>query len=491
MSVLTTCRALAETWGPTWLVPAGNSHPEYYRQITIGTGRIIRSNEDTTNSIDGAVSCHWEFGTSPPRTFTDNLPESALIPKRMKILIGGMSKSALETNHKCTYTLDNLERDYGLYMSPLGTMASSWTYNERQVGLTASQYIGISVMGTQKKVPCITQKQSIWNKWTNQPSRANPHVLNLYLGVQISHCTGNARRVKLRDVMAMKQIQSLLERQFPDWKDTEFGPSFQSALQSSSDQAIVDVWLKHYKCRSQMAELVCYVLELLDKTGMSAAGFTAALLNRQRELSVPLQTRLNQWVEFVEDSHLTAVYALIDDKCLIHKDGASTINHIALCTSSPFASDTLKHFTVFQTQLTVPSTTIDRDKIFLNQRGCLQRVSSTGEGVHVVTWESSRARELGIRLCHLLRSKLPSALSRELQDAGELGGERVQILVRSSAPSHGGLPAERKSNNKEASPAHLRNPLPSVRLEYRANEDDSLIMLEVGSDGQCRRTEAL
>jgi hypothetical protein len=115
-------------------------------------------------------------------------------------------------------------------MFPLGTVASSWAFDERQVGFSASQYVGITVLGTQKKLPCTTQKQAIWNKWTNQPTRANPRMLNSYLGVEISHCTGNARRVKLRDIFTMKPIQALIDRQFPDLLSLEFGMSLQAAF---------------------------------------------------------------------------------------------------------------------------------------------------------------------------------------------------------------------------------------------------------------------
>ncbi|KAK0101072.1 hypothetical protein ONS96_006300 [Cadophora gregata f. sp. sojae] len=487
LSILTTFRALAETWGPIWLVSAGNDHSDYYKQINIGTGRIVRVTQDAPCPIEGAVSCHWLPGSPLPRYCIVELQESALIPKTQKLLIGANFLPALGINPKCTYSLYDLERDYGLCMSPLGTMAGSWAYDERQVGFTASQYIGISVMGTQKKVPCITQKRSVWNTWTNQPSRANPHVLNLYLGVEISHCTGNARRVKLRDVIAMKQVQSLLERQFPDWKEKDFGLDLRSALLSSSDHAIVDVWLKHHKSRTHMAELVCCVLELLDKTGMSASGFGAALLNGQRELSMPVQTRLNRWVAFLEDSHLTAVYAIVNDACLIHKEYDPTTDCIALCNSENPISGTPKGFTVLQTQLTVPHATITKEKLVLNQRGLLQRISRTHDGVHMATWESSKTREFGSRLGHLLRSKQPSALSRELQDAEELGGEHVQILVKSTTPSHGGLPEKR--NTKCQEPVQLQNRDSSQPIRIGSSMDDNescdtLVMLQVGGDQQ-------
>ena len=89
----------------------------------------------------------------------------------------------------------------------------------------------------------------------------------------------------------MAPIQALLSRQFPDWLSTDFGASLQAAFYSEKDREIEDVWVKHYKCRDQMAELVCSVLETLEKTGTEAGKFSAAFLNHNRELSMPVELR--------------------------------------------------------------------------------------------------------------------------------------------------------------------------------------------------------
>jgi hypothetical protein len=332
------------------------------------------------------------------------------------------------------YKLDDLERDFGLHMTPLGTSASSWALDERQVGFSASQYVGVTLVGTQKKLPRTTQKQAIWNKWKNSPMQANSLILNSYLGVEISHCTGNARRLPIRYLFTMKPIQALLVRQFPDWLTSEFGADLQAAFFSDHDQAIEDVWIKHYKSRDKIAELVCCVLELLDKTGARGGNFNAAFLNENRELSVPIELRLNSWCEFLEDSHLTAVYAIINENCLV----SAELGHLmAGCNSIPQITTS---FTALETKIAFPHEETTSDKIRLHQRGCLQRLSNPDDQIQILIWKMGKVSELGRRLW---RSKETKPMGREMQNRYELGGKHVPVVVKSTAPSYGGLPTKR------------------------------------------------
>jgi hypothetical protein len=440
LSILTSIEAFADTWGPIWKVPAGKHFPNCIRQLNVSTGWICRTENAMSCSIEGATPCHW-FNSSGGLPLP--LPQdcdSALIRENQKLLIGGLNNSSLETNETCSYQLNDLETGYGLYMTPLGTATSSWTMSERQVGVSASQYIGVTLLGTQKKVPCTTQKQAIWNKWTNQPSRANPRILNSYLGVEISHCTGNARRIQLRELFAMKPVQALIGRQFPDWISSDFGLSLYKAFHSTEDTLIEETWVKHCKSRIQIAEIVCCVLEMLEKTGSVPGRFSAAFLNQNRELSMPLDLRLNSWAEFLEDSHLTAIYAIFNGRCL---DGVELGNFISTCNSATSKSSS---FTVLETQIAIPHAESSPDTLWLDQRGYLQRVSRSHDNVQIHTWDLGRARELRGKLGRFLGSNKCQNLSREVQDKCELGGRHISVLVKSTTPSFGGLPAKRATH---------------------------------------------
>ena len=461
ISILTTIESLADTWGPVWEVSAGLSFPNYIRQLNLSTGLICKARTEFECPIEGAIPCHWfnSSGMIPLPSPMDY--DNCLIRKNSRLLIGGLWDTTLTRNRACSYKLDDLERDYGLRMTPLGTSPSWWAFDQRQIGFSASHYLGITAAGTQKKNPRVTQKQAIWNKWKNEPKRANPRILNLYLGVEISHCTGNARRVPLRNLFTMKPIQSLLGRQFPEWLSTEFGLSLQAAFYSDNDGTIEDVWVKHHKYREQMAEIVCCVLELLEKTGTEAGKFSAAFLNHNRELSLPVELRLNSWAEFLEDSDLTAVYAIVNETCL---DTSERGHFFSTCNSSNTAKSA---FTAFETQIAVPLEQLSNERILVNQRGCFQRVSKPDEDPQVLIWELGKVRELGGKLGRMLGAKQSQVLSREVQEKYELGGQHLPVLVKSAIPSFGGHPARRTGRMSTSigqtagNVTPLSNPLPN------------------------------
>jgi len=435
LSILTSIAAFADTWGPIWEVAVGEYYPNYIRQLNVSTGLICRAQTDTECPIKNAIPCHW-FNSSGIIPLSSPFEyDETLIERGRQLLIGGLPPTSLQVNEKCSFTMDDLEREYGLHMTPLGTNESSWSLQERQVGFSASQYVGISVAGTQKKLPRTTLKQAIWNKWKNEPRRANPRVLNSYLGVEISHCTGNARRVRLRDLLGMKPIQALLENQFPDWRSSDFGMSLQAAIYSDDDHTIEDVWVKHHRFREQIAELVCCVLETLEKTGTQAGKFNAAFINQHKELSMPIDLRLNSWAPFLEDSNISAVYAIVNDSCL---DNGEMGHFVSTCSNASNA------FTVLETQIAIPYEQTSADRIWLNQRGCLEKLGDSSDGVPVLTWDSGKVRELGGKLGRFLSSKQIQPLSREVQDKYELGGYHLPVLVKSTIPSFGGLARRRK-----------------------------------------------
>jgi Ubiquitin-2 like Rad60 SUMO-like len=472
LSILTSLEAFADTWGPIWAIPAGESAPDYIKQINVGTGIICRN--DVHFPMENTVSCHWY---SSPRAAILQDKIELWIRRDTKMLIGGRGDPTLKVNKLCTFTLDNLERDFGLNMTPLGTKPSTWSVSERQGGFSFSQNgVGIIATGTQKRLPCITQKQAIWNKWKFQPSRANPHILNSYLGVEISHCTGNSRRVRLRDLFTIRLIKDLLDYQFPDWlTNTKVWWSLREALFSQSDNDIINVWTEYWKYRDQMAEIVCYVLELLEKTGNDAGVFNVAFLNGKRERSMPLDLRLNSWAGFLEDSHLTAVYAIVNEVCL----DAGNLNHnLATCESSSFATSA---FTVFETAIAIPNEQTSRERLFIDQRGYLQRLSEPGVGVLLVNWELRKIRELGERFGRMLGSRQSQKSSREIQNRNELGGQHFSVLVKSTTQSFGGLPVPRTSGKKEAeeSKASVMRDLPQSLLiravEYQSGSSQVVV----------------
>jgi Ubiquitin family len=360
LSILTTINALADIWGPVWgeAVDQGSAsnQPVRIKKYHVSKGCIRRVREGTASTVPGAVACHWYSWTEEGRRrFSELFARTEVIYMGLndKLLIG----TAVSVKPGCTYTMQEYEMNYGDIIRGLGPKPSTWKLDGVGVAvqLAAPKVITFQVQGQVKKIPEMTVKQSIWGKWTFKPERANPGILNDYYGVEISHCTGNARRVPLKQILLMEPVQELLERQIPKWSSTQWGIAFQEALQTESDDAIFQFWINHTVERPLVGQLVCCVLEVLDSTGRTDFGFRAAFLHQNRELGVDLDVKNNEWAALLKDSYLTATYAIVNEVCLECRRPDHTAS---IC------GDDARH-TVLQTEIVLKkgSTLKDRLKI--------------------------------------------------------------------------------------------------------------------------------
>ncbi|KAL8807174.1 MAG: hypothetical protein Q9182_000856 [Xanthomendoza sp. 2 TL-2023] len=312
-SLLTRMRDLADVWGPVYTVPSSSGDVKFYG---VSKGVICRVQATKQSEVAGAVQCHYYSRLQFFRMRASRLlfrTEDLELSKGDLLLIG----AGFRLNDNCQYTLSAFAEDNASKITVLGTKESVWRPDSRSLAFGVTKYLGITVSGTQKLIPQTTLKQHILDKWTTIPSRANPGILNHYLGVEFSHCTGNARRIPLRQLMITSRIWALLERQVPNWIQTPWGSAFSAALHSTNTKDIFQVWREYAPCRSNIAELVCCVLEPLDGTGWDEQEkFHSAVLFDNEERTVQVDKNLNDWLVVLRDSHLTAAYAITHDVCI-------------------------------------------------------------------------------------------------------------------------------------------------------------------------------
>lgn len=321
LSILTTIDALADIWGSVWAEAeeqfvAGKKHVRV-KKYHVSKGVIRRVREDAAPLIRGAVKCHWySWAQDYRRRFSTLLSRTVDLTMAVddKLLIG----NEVRTNNSCTYSLQEYEMNYSDMINSLGTMPSAWKLDGVTMGvqLTGPKVVAFQIQGNVKKVPETTIKQYLWTKWSLQPERANPGILNNYFGVEVSHCTGNARRVPLKYILLMEPMQQLLERQIPKWSSTTWGMSFQKSLMTDSNDAIFQFWNDHVEQRPLVGQLVRCILDVLDSTGRTDFGFRAAFLHQNRELGVDLDIENNEWAGLLQDSYLMATYAIVNKICL-------------------------------------------------------------------------------------------------------------------------------------------------------------------------------
>ena len=312
-SVLTSMRELADVWGPVYSVPTASGLIKHY---VVSKGVICRVSTKRPCLVPGAVQCHYFSRLSFFRRNASRLlskEPDLLLAESDTLLIG----TGLKENQYCKYTMSQLCEDFAPDFTVLGTRESVWQTETRSATVGISKIFGILVSGTQKLIPQTTLKQHILDKWTANPSRANPGILNQFLGVEMSHCTGNARRVSMGALMVSDSMKPILDRQIPDWDLTSWGCKLSNALWGDNRDDIFQIWKDYASKRTKIAELVCSLLEVLDNTGLDERGkFHAAVLYDNEEYALPIATNLNDWSIALQDTHITAAYVLTNEICL-------------------------------------------------------------------------------------------------------------------------------------------------------------------------------
>lgn len=313
-SLLTRMEDLADIWGPVYTVPSNAGGVKYYG---VSKGVICRVKSKQGTPVGQAVPCHYFSRLSYFRRKASRLLRTAdddlELAGNELLLIG----AGFRDNRKCLYTRSAFIEEMKPRMTVLGTKESVWKTDSRGLAFTLSKYLGVTVSGTQKLIPQTSLKQHILDKWTTRPTRSNPTILSQYLGVEISHCTGNARRISIKELMLSEPIRPILDRQSPNWVQTPWGSALNAALRSAKTDDLISVWKEFKLNRSEMAELVCCTLELLDDTGWNEQDeFHSALLFNNEEWAVAMSTKENSWMVALRDTHLTGAYVITNEICI-------------------------------------------------------------------------------------------------------------------------------------------------------------------------------
>ncbi|KAK5277889.1 hypothetical protein LTR40_009839, partial [Exophiala xenobiotica] len=320
-------------------------------------------------------------------------------------------------------------------MGVLGGEPSVWEtdLDARGGSFSISKIFGVSVSVTQKRRPQTSLKELILAKWKTAPQTANPGILNQYLGVEISHCTGNAQRVRIKDLLLMSTIRPLLEIHFPQWSSLPWGGAFLAALQSNDPEAVFEVWVTHQASRSEMAALVCYVLEILDKTGKREEGLAAAFLNKRHEYSITFDGHLNEWSSLLRDSHLMATYAVVNNLCIeCHTPDHST----ATCGGEAA-------YTVLGTRLGL-GTGDNPELVKVQPHG---QLCKTLERLDLKTLRMTPVSSAAFAHAYLTNTRVASGV--EIRDATARAGQQYKIFLRASNTSYGGMKAARYRNQAD------------------------------------------
>lgn len=296
---------LLDTWGPGKLI-ADKINSQRIFAIFIGGGIITANGKE--KKADQPV-LHWSCEKVPRDSLT------LWFDRRSKIRVGTL----VAENPKCKADIQAQIENAVPLLQELGTFPSYWEVSERQIGLGVQG--GQSVVGafqfnqTWIKMPGHTKKSAMLAQ-----QAVYTGDLESPFGVQVSLCTGIARRVRLRELLAdvLPAYISALVTKPPLWKALNEDFHVLRALRGSN----LNDWLIQLDHDHQRTfeNLVLAVLLLLQGTGVDRKGQNFVIACTQPNLpfqcfKVPC-TQESYWARMLADSEEIATFAYITTKCL-------------------------------------------------------------------------------------------------------------------------------------------------------------------------------
>ena len=220
---------LSDLWGPVWTTHA-KKRAEILHGIQTEGGYIrpIVFPLPTIPLRTGEIYCHWfKTGEGTAKDFLgdeahagdQNLPsskeittEAALVfPSSATLLIGVPQQdtrqrgSTLTCNNHCTTSPDEIQEQCSYFLKFPGVRKSRYRLDAFQPAITASQMIGGGGNITFKKKPASTWKSALLHYFSRPSANVVP-LLRLQVGLEISYCTFNARRISLWDAVRISRL---------------------------------------------------------------------------------------------------------------------------------------------------------------------------------------------------------------------------------------------------------------------------------------------
>ncbi|ETS84911.1 hypothetical protein PFICI_02936 [Pestalotiopsis fici W106-1] len=292
---------LLDTWGPGQLISASDDH-EVIHAIYVGGGCITATGQDASRAL-----LHW---SREPRL--EELPQITF-SRSQKAVIGAW----VTVNASCEARQQDPLRSASVFLHELGTYRDYWEKAERQLGfgLQAGQspIAALQLNQTWVKMRGLTKKSRML-------ARLYKSDFEELYSVQISVCTGVARRVSLRKMLAdlLSTYVAALISEPPLWSSLVEDFDIITALESKDlgqwAAALPHDHQKTFEC------LVIAVLTSMRDTGIDRKGENLVIGCIQPGIAfqcfqVPC-TKENYWARMLADSDEVATFAYITMDCL-------------------------------------------------------------------------------------------------------------------------------------------------------------------------------
>ena len=294
---------LIETWGPGLSISeAGAPYGYRLHAIEVGGGVIRPARSDSTNHNP---IFHWT-------SYFDSYSEMRSLQTFSawdEIQIG-----AINVNSACPLDPRKCRKASQQLLCNLGTQPDYWELVERQVAFQTGYFTVLQVGNVYARKLGKTIKQQILEQWSLLPNLRN---LVVPWGLQISLCTGIAKRVSLRKLIEDSMFAHVDTLRYEQWQ--RMLPNARAAFQGTIN---LTSWLEGLSNDDKICliSIIGYILNLLKETGVDRkAEYLSVLWPDASHSSYGVKIQCNDnnsWTRILQDSESCATFAAVTSTCL-------------------------------------------------------------------------------------------------------------------------------------------------------------------------------
>ena len=320
-SILTCIDDLADIWGPIWkLTKSEDALSGSTGFYAIGGGAIgapmgqTSKNYPVSPEIDAQL-CHF----TPCISSREQTLKPMVLDDTASLLIGARIATPDYQINRCPNSQLSALQDVDL--RPHGTSEASTYKDSMTFGIQAG-YQGINIIASSqyKLRHAVTRKQRLQTRWMLQPEQCSLKNLNLWVGLEVSACTRNARRRRLSHLLTSRTIRECIQsRNFP-WSSPGAEEAFLKYCGKEDLGELTAMTNASEDYQKDIKRLTSWCLELLVDTGVGAKGDLSVFAymgnTDDPDKTAVLSKKRHSWVGFLKDTVQTATFAIATDLCL-------------------------------------------------------------------------------------------------------------------------------------------------------------------------------
>lgn len=228
--------------GPSWKTTP-IQQPKTITRFNAGLGFIVpwsRSLDNEPAPRPDEINCHWTADEGDLPSGGAHLTDTPY----QRFLIGGAAP-CITTNSCCPLSAES--KTYRMRstdcLKPVGTSESSKYRESEAVQMQIGGFgIGTGYLRQYKRRSGVTWKAQLVEAWKMEPDRRRPEVLETWSGLEVSACSGNARRRRPIRILGSDTMRNYLSSCHFEWLDKKCEHAYFDALSGDKPEAFFELY---------------------------------------------------------------------------------------------------------------------------------------------------------------------------------------------------------------------------------------------------------